>query len=333
MSAPTIISVTPNNQETDVVLGTQIIVLFSTLMNHASIGSSTFVLTGPGQTMIATPEQTIAEDPSPITGREYITGTFAFDDTQAGNTKTLVTFTPSKALRPDVTYSVLILGSGGVLSSAGVVDSLGNAMLSTYSWIFTTGQLNLVVPPPLSPIPGAQPLLNPNSITVVPRLGTVSAQTSDQATGADLTQSIDFIFPGPVSKVPYDPTSDILTSVEAILGDPSIVVPPGLTVTPTWGSYGGQANRKLTLTISGWNSTDTPPVTPAPIARTVTETPTGLIDGVNATFTISHAPNSVLLFLNGVLQTVGRDFTLSFTTLTLTSAPEVGDSLTVYYSF
>jgi hypothetical protein len=258
MSAPTILSVTPSNQETDVVLGTQITVLFSSLMDHSTIDASTFVLTGPGQTMIATPDQFIASDPQPITGREYITGTFEFDDTLASGTETLVTFTPNKVLRPDVTYQVLIAGDGGLLSSTSVADRYGVKMVASYEWTFTTGQLNLVVPPPSAPIPGSNPLLDPNSIVVIPRQGTVSAQTSNQATGADLTQIIDFIFPGSVNLKQYDPTPDILTSIEAILGDPFVTVPSGLTVTPVWCSYGGQPNRKLTITISGWPSAGEP---------------------------------------------------------------------------
>lgn len=250
--APTVVSVTPTNQETDVVLGTQITVLFSALMDHSTINESTFVLTGPGQTMIATPDQFIAEDPQPVTGREYIVGGFAFDDTKGGGTQTMVTFTPSKVLRPDVTYQILIAGDGGILSATSVADRYETKMATSYEWTFTTGQLNLVVPPPLAPIPGQNPLLEPSQIVVIPRVGTTSAQTSDQAIGADLTQIIDFIFPGSVNLKIYDPTPDILCSIEAILGDPSIVVPGGLTVTPSWAPYGGQQNRKLTITVTGW---------------------------------------------------------------------------------
>ena len=252
MSAPTVVAVTPTDQETDVVLGTQITVLFSTLMDHSTINDGTFSLQGPGQTMVVTPDQAIAIDPEPVAGREYILGTLSFDDTFGGGTQTLVTFNPSKSLQPDLQYTVLILGSGGVLSSDSVKDSLGNPMVGSYQWTFTTGQLHLVVPPPSAPVPGASPLLDPSKIVVIPRVGTDYAQTSNQRVGADLTQYIDIIFPDSVSLTPYDPTPDILTSIEAIVGDPLVMVPTGLTVTPTWGAYGGKANRKLTLAITGW---------------------------------------------------------------------------------
>lgn len=244
---PTVTSVTPTTDETDVVLGTQIIVIFSQLMDHATITDATFSLTGPGQTMMVSSDQLILKNPKPLTGREYITGTFDFDDTINGSTQTQLSFTPDKPLRPDVEYNILIVGSGGILTGTNAVKaSNGTPMANSYSWSFSTGELNLVVPPPQSPVPGSTPQLDPNSIVVIPR------QSGNQITGADLTQEIDLIFPSPVSLAPYDPTGDILCSIEAILGDPQIRIPSGLTVTPSWSSYGGQPNRKLTLTIAGW---------------------------------------------------------------------------------
>lgn len=246
MAAPTILSVTPDVDETDVILGTQIIVVFDSLMDHSTINDGTFSLTGPGQTQIVSSDQLIVKDPEPITGREYITGTFAFDDTISGGTRTQVTFNPSKALRPDATYTILILGSTGVLSSDAVKNSSEVAMVNTYTWSFTTGELDLTVPPMSSPVPGTAPLLDPKSIIVIPR------QAGNNRVGGDLTQEIDLIFPDSVSLSPYDPTPDILASIEAILGDPDIMVPSGLTVTPSWNQYGGKVNRKLTIRITGW---------------------------------------------------------------------------------
>jgi hypothetical protein len=243
--APTVLSVSPADQDTDVVLGTPITVLFSSLMDHASITEATFSLTGPGQTQIITPEQLVADDPEPITGREYITGTFAFDDTFGSGTKTQLTFTPSKPLRPNVTYTLLILGSGGALTSGAVKDASEVAMVGSYTWTFTTGDLDLVSPPPSSPVPGSFPSLDPNAIIVIPR------QSGNQIVGADLSQEIDLIFPGSVDLTSFD-SADILTSIEAMLGDPSVVVPPGLIAGYSWQPYNGDPNRKLRITITGW---------------------------------------------------------------------------------
>lgn len=256
MAAPTVLSVTPNVDETDVVLGIQIIVLFDKLMSHATIGDGTFSLTGPGQTQIVTPDQLVAEDPQSTTGREYITGIFAFDDTFAGGTQTQLTFTPSRPLRPDVQYTILILGSGGALTSDAVKDIYGTSMVGSYTWSFTTGQLNLVIPPPQAPVPGAAGRIDPSQIIVIPRLGSPNPPYSDARIGGDPTQEIDLIFPDSVSLTPYDPTPDILaiSSVEAILGDLDITVPSGLTIAGNWTTYGGKPNRMLKLIISGWPS-------------------------------------------------------------------------------
>lgn len=239
---PTVISVNPSVDETDVVLGTPIVVVFSTLMDPTTITLSTFSVTGPGQTQIIAPLQLIAEDADSVTGREYILGTFEFDDTINGGTQTKVTFNPVTPFRPNVTYKVLLIGSGAILTSDCMESSYGVQMVGSYEWSFTTGLLNLVTPPPQAPVPGSAAQIDPNDIKVIP----------SQVTGNDLTQEIDIIFPDSVSLTPYDPTRDIICSVDAILGDPGVRVPRGLTITPTWSPYGGCPNRRLTLSITGW---------------------------------------------------------------------------------
>jgi len=65
------------------------------------------------------------------------------------------------------------------------------------------------------------------------------------------------------------------------------------------------------------------------------ETPSGTINGSNADFTIANTPTSGTLrvFRNGlrVLQGSGNGYTLSGTTITMTTAPVSGDSLRVDY--
>lgn len=63
-------------------------------------------------------------------------------------------------------------------------------------------------------------------------------------------------------------------------------------------------------------------------------TPTGTIDGSNATFTISPAPSpaaSLQLFLNGVLQYRGTDYTLTGGTIVYTTPPTVGSVHACWY--
>ena len=66
------------------------------------------------------------------------------------------------------------------------------------------------------------------------------------------------------------------------------------------------------------------------------ETPTGLINGVNVTYTLSASPNpanSLQVLVNGLLQRegAGQCYTLSGTTLTLNTALLTGDELIVHF--
>lgn len=68
------------------------------------------------------------------------------------------------------------------------------------------------------------------------------------------------------------------------------------------------------------------------------EGPAGLINGVNVTFTLAHAPSpatSLQLILNGVTlhSGVGNDFTLAGSTITFSNAPTAGDSLISWYTY
>lgn len=66
------------------------------------------------------------------------------------------------------------------------------------------------------------------------------------------------------------------------------------------------------------------------------ETPSGTINGVNATFTIAAAPqnSSLQLYMNGVLLEpgAGNDYTISGTTITMLMIPQTGDKLRAYYN-
>lgn len=65
-------------------------------------------------------------------------------------------------------------------------------------------------------------------------------------------------------------------------------------------------------------------------------TPTGVVNGVNVTFTVSPVPVAglfLLLFRNGLLQTIGgaNDYTLSGGTITFNVAPLTNDVLVAVY--
>jgi hypothetical protein len=66
------------------------------------------------------------------------------------------------------------------------------------------------------------------------------------------------------------------------------------------------------------------------------ESPGGVVDGSNTTFTLAGTPSpatSLHLFRNGVRQKAGFDFTLSGSTVTFISAatPQPGDTLLADY--
>ena len=61
-------------------------------------------------------------------------------------------------------------------------------------------------------------------------------------------------------------------------------------------------------------------------------TPTGDVDGINTAFLLSHAPNpisSVEVYLNGQLQDLTNDYTISGSTVSFVSAPLTGDRVRV----
>jgi hypothetical protein len=64
------------------------------------------------------------------------------------------------------------------------------------------------------------------------------------------------------------------------------------------------------------------------------ETPTGFVNGSNLVYTITTTPianEGVIVFLNGIAQYNGIDYTVSGTTITFTNAPASGSSIFVYY--
>lgn len=63
------------------------------------------------------------------------------------------------------------------------------------------------------------------------------------------------------------------------------------------------------------------------------EVPTGIINGINATFTLANIPilGSESIFLEGLLQNLGTDYTISGLTITMLNVPQTNDILLVSY--
>jgi hypothetical protein len=66
------------------------------------------------------------------------------------------------------------------------------------------------------------------------------------------------------------------------------------------------------------------------------ETPAGAVDGVNKIFTWANAPSppsSLMVFLNGVKQSLGGDYTQAGAATTMNTAPPVGSVITGSYRY
>lgn len=64
------------------------------------------------------------------------------------------------------------------------------------------------------------------------------------------------------------------------------------------------------------------------------ETPSGTVNGSNVTFTLSAAPeeaDAVLVFLDGIKLKKTTDYSISGTTITMVTAPALGQEITVHY--
>jgi Bacterial Ig-like domain len=247
MPALTILSIDPQNNAADVVLGTSILVTFSAPVDAQSIGSGTFICFGPGETGILGPDELIRQSPSIVTGREYITGAFTFP---APNQ---FLFNPDRPLRPNQQYTVLLSGAGGVIVQDVVKALDGTPLSSSVQTTFVTGSIDQSVVPPDSPLPWddpatqpwERPVIDPNSIVVAPVL----------SEGNDLSQQIVLTFPAAIDPASFN-LADVLVSVEALSNDPLITVPTGLNY-----SVVVQGNR-LVVSIGSW---PTPPAPPAPL--------------------------------------------------------------------
>jgi len=64
------------------------------------------------------------------------------------------------------------------------------------------------------------------------------------------------------------------------------------------------------------------------------ETPSGTVDGTNATFTLTAEPHDTkqaMVYLNGGIQRRTSDWSISGTTLTFVQAPALGQTVYVTY--
>jgi|HubBroStandDraft_6_1064221.scaffolds.fasta_scaffold08244_1 ketosteroid isomerase-like protein len=102
--SPTVIATSPVNGATAVILNSTVTATFSSVMNPATINTTTFTLTGPGATVVP--------------------GAVTYSGTTA-------TFTPTSSLAALTLYTATI--------TTGATDPGGNALQANFVWTFTTG--------------------------------------------------------------------------------------------------------------------------------------------------------------------------------------------------
>ncbi|MGB0124241.1 MAG: Ig-like domain-containing protein [Silvibacterium sp.] len=139
MSAPVVVSVQPDVNETDVVLGQPIIVTFDQVIDSSTLTESTFNLSYPAPTQIINAQQLISGPASPSTVTVHGTWSFA---TNTQN-QTVATFTPAHAYQQNTVYTAMLLGADASLTSEDIQNPAGVSMSVSYQWGFTTGALNL----------------------------------------------------------------------------------------------------------------------------------------------------------------------------------------------
>lgn len=230
---PVIVNVSPANLDTDCILGQAITITFDQVIDTTTLNEDTFSLTYEPPTQILTSNQLI--DGRPQASIVSVPGTWSFI-TNTSN-QTVATYQPEKALLQNTIYTVTLFGSDAALSTQDVMNIAADSMVLSYQWSFTTGILRFTVPPLQSPLLDI-PAIDPNSIKIMPR----------HQVGDDLSNEIDIIFPGPIDTESFS-MSDLQMCVSAVLHDPTIQIPTGLTYAPT--ILSGSPNI-LRITIGGW---------------------------------------------------------------------------------
>src|SRR5204862_259737 len=143
-NAPTVSAIVPANGNTGVAINQTISATFSEAMDPATIGATSFLLTGPGETVVA--------------------GVVNYD--VASQT---ATFTPAGDLAPNTIYKATL--------TTGATDLAGNALAAELGWSFTAGSL------PDTTAPSVSATVPPNLATGV-AIGSQIAGTFSEAMDA-----------------------------------------------------------------------------------------------------------------------------------------------------
>jgi hypothetical protein len=205
-----IVSVLPDVSSTGVILQGAIIITFDQEIDPTTLTESSFLLSAPTEGSRPAPDGLVGVV-SPVSGTDYVDGAFSFALNSTG--ATIATFKPSRPMRPNVRYTVLI--------STDVATVAGVALSGPYTWTFTTGVLNLTIPPLQNPLPSQVGRIRLEDLTVTPS----STLNND-------LHLIVITFPSNIDATSFDPKT-IDVDLEAFLQDLDITVPTVTSQTVT----------------------------------------------------------------------------------------------------
>ncbi|MEP7375510.1 MAG: Ig-like domain-containing protein [Chitinophagaceae bacterium] len=206
ITAPTITSVSPVNGATGVSTGTTVIANFSEAINASSVTTSAFQLRNSANTLI--------------------TGAVSTSGNQ-------IILTPSSALAGSTVYTATFTGG-----TSGVKDLSGNALVSNYSWSFTTAATTSASPVSIqsfNPKTGTAPTVH--SLTAVPAGALLVLSTTADAVVSNCivtsTPSLTWTKQVDAGATNSD-NAEIWTAVYTAGGS--------ITVTSNWGAGNSQAS-------------------------------------------------------------------------------------------
>lgn len=242
MAAPVVVSTSPQNNDTGVVLRTVVSVLFDQPLKPETVSSATVSLLGPPKTKLLTPDRMV--DPTkPYSGSEVIPS-----DIRLTNSNTRIELRPRQPLEPNTRYRVILLGGSGIAGAQGIANPAGEVLAKTYLFSFTTGDLDLATPPAQNPLqPGIQntaipDILIPNWMRPKIRTESVIVRPPDLGDGIDLPATVEIEFPADIDVNSFNP-QDLIVALLPVVNDPLVQLPADLTYSVS------VSGKKLLITI------------------------------------------------------------------------------------
>jgi hypothetical protein len=297
VTPPTVTSVSPTNGSTGISIGTAVVANFSEAVNASTITTSTFQLKDPGNNVIT-----------------------ATVSTSAGQ----ITLTPSSVLTNGTVYTVTITGG-----ASGVKDLAGNALVSNYSWSFTTIVVDNTPPTVTSvtPVNGATNVSASTTVTAVfseaLNASTVSSSTVQLLNPSNVAVTATVSYNASTNTATLTPSSALANSTtytgkiisgasgvkdaagNALAADytwtfttltPDVTPPTVTTVTPANAATGVAIGTTLTATFSEAMTTSTINTTTITLRNSANTLITATVTFNAATNTATLTPSAALAY-------------------------------------